>query len=79
MKGLFIYLLVVKLKFKFLFVGGAMIVLSWELFFQIFNTMLYILIPIAIYSAIKKHKENKALMNDRISNLEKKINDLENR
>lgn len=56
-----------------------MITISMELFFQILNMILYILIPVAIYSAIKKHKRNKSLINNRISSLEKKVNDLENR
>ena len=54
-----------------------MIIFTWELLFQIFNTILYILIPIAIYSIIKKYKENRALLNKRIDTLEKKVGDLE--
>ncbi len=50
--------------------------ITYEFFFQILNTILWILIAIAIYGFIKKHKRNKALINSRISNLEKKINDL---
>ena len=54
-----------------------MISISWELLFQIINAILWILIPIAIYRLIKKYKENRALLNKRISTLEKKVNDLE--
>ena len=50
---------------------------AYEFFFQILNTILLILIPIAIYGFIKRHKRNKELINIRISNLEKKVNDLE--
>ncbi|MDO4925255.1 MAG: hypothetical protein Q3980_06290 [Turicibacter sp.] len=51
--------------------------IAYEFFFQILNTILLILIPIAIYGFIKRHKRNKELINIRISNLEKKVNDLE--
>lgn len=53
--------------------------ITYELFFQVLNTILLILIPIALYVFIKMHKRNKELINSRISNLEKKVNDLENR
>ncbi|WP_195939069.1 hypothetical protein [Romboutsia sp. 1001713B170131_170501_G6] len=53
--------------------------ITYELFFQIFNTLIWILIPIAIYRFIKKQKEKKALINNRISNLEKRVNELENK
>ncbi|WP_158540691.1 hypothetical protein [Romboutsia weinsteinii] len=53
--------------------------ITYELFFQVFNTILWILIPIAIYSFIKKHREKKASVNARISSLEKKVCDLESR
>ena len=51
----------------------------YELLFQILNTILYILIPIAIYRIIKNYKENRALLNKRIDALEKKVDDLESR
>lgn len=35
--------------------------------------------PIDIYRFIKKHKINKALINIKINNLEKRVNDLESR
>lgn len=53
--------------------------ITYEFFFQILNTILWILIPISIYGFIKKHKRNKVLINSKINNLEKKVNDLENR
>jgi len=53
--------------------------ISYEFFFQIFNIILWILIPIVIYGFIKKHRKNKELVNSRISNLEKKVNNLESR
>ena len=53
--------------------------IKYEFFFQILNTIIWILIFIAIYRFIKNHKRNKELINRRISNLEKKVNDLENR
>lgn len=56
------------------------ITISLELIFQILNTaILFILIPIAIYSLIKGYKKKRELVNIRISNLEEKINELENR
>ncbi|MCR8743700.1 hypothetical protein [Romboutsia lituseburensis] len=53
--------------------------ITYEFFFQILNTILWILIPIAIYGFIKKHRRNKKLIKNRISNLEKKVNNLESR
>ncbi len=53
--------------------------ITYDFFFQILNTILWILIPVAIYGFIKKHKRTKELTNSRISNLEKKVNNLENR
>jgi len=53
--------------------------ISYEFFFQILNILLYIMIPIAIYGFIKIHRKNKELVNSRISNLEKKVNNLESR
>ena len=52
---------------------------SYELLFQILNTILYILIPITIYRIIKNYKENRALLNKKIDALEKKVDDLESR
>ena len=51
----------------------------YEFLLQILNTILLILIPIALYGFFKRHKRNKELINIRISNLEKKGNDLESR
>lgn len=53
--------------------------ITYEFFFQILNTILCILIPIAIYGFIKKYRRNKELIKSRISNLEEKVNDLESR
>jgi len=53
--------------------------ITYEFFFQILNIILYIMIPIAIYGFIKTHRKNKELVNSRISNLEKKVNNLESR
>jgi hypothetical protein len=55
---------------------------TYELFFQILSTAIWIAIAIIIYSIyrfIKKYIENKTSMHNRISNLENKVNDLENR
>jgi hypothetical protein len=55
---------------------------TYELFFQILNTAIWIAIAIIIYSIyrfIKKYIENKTSIHNRISNLENKVNDLENR
>lgn len=51
--------------------------ITYELFFQIFNTILWILIPIAIYGFIKNHRRSKQLTESRISDLEKKVKDLD--
>ncbi len=50
-----------------------------EFLFKILNTILWMLIPIAMYSIIKRNKKYKKLVNSRISNLEKKVNGLESR
>ena len=47
--------------------------ITLELLFQIFNTLLLMLIPMIIF--VKKNK----LINNKISELEKRINDLENK
>jgi hypothetical protein len=55
---------------------------TYELFFQILNTAIWIAIAIIIYSIyrfIKKYRKNKTSIHNRISNLENKVNDLENR
>lgn len=54
-------------------------VFSVELLFQVLNTLLYILIPIAIYSLIIKFRARKRYMEYRIDALEERINDLEDR
>ncbi|MDB8803218.1 hypothetical protein PN294_13595 [Romboutsia sp. 1001216sp1] len=53
--------------------------ITYEFFFQILNIILWILIPIAIYGFIKNHIRNRKLIKSIISNLEKKVNDLESR
>ena len=53
--------------------------ITYEFFFQVFNALIWILIPIAIYKFIKKYKEKKVLINSKISNLEKRVNELENK
>ena len=56
-----------------------MVSISPELFFQIFNALILILVPvILIFIAIKKFTRSKS-MNNKISELEKRINDLENK
>lgn len=59
--------------------GGGFMAISYEFFFQILNILLWILIAIAIYGFIKTHRKNKELVNSRISNLEKKVDNLESR
>lgn len=54
--------------------------ITYELFFQILNTFLFALIPIIflvipIILVLKKHKST----NSKIEQLEKRINDLENK
>lgn len=49
---------------------------TYELFFQIFNTILIIAIPIAIYKLIKKVISNKRLVNERLTSIEEKIDNL---
>ncbi|EQK46847.1 hypothetical protein C671_1335 [[Clostridium] bifermentans ATCC 19299] len=45
---------------------------TYELFFQIFNTILIIAIPIVIYKLIKKVISNKRLVNERLTSIEEK-------
>lgn len=49
---------------------------TYELFFQIFNTILIITIPILIYKLIKKFVSNRKLINDRLDVIEKKIDNI---
>lgn len=60
--------------------GNRVMSITYELFFQIFNTLILMLIPvililISITIFVKKNK----LTNNKISELEKRINDLENK
>lgn len=50
--------------------------ITYELFFQIFNTILIILIPICIYKLIKNFVSNRKLVDERLTAIEKKIDDL---
>jgi hypothetical protein len=45
-----------------------------ELFFQIFNTILIIAIPVCIYTVIKKLALNRKSIEERITNIENKLN-----
>lgn len=47
--------------------------ITYELFFQVFNTILIIAIPICIYKLIKKLASNRKLVNQRLNVIEKKI------
>lgn len=47
--------------------------------FQILNTAIIIGIPIVIYKVIKSHRLRKTSVDDRISNLENKVKELENK
>lgn len=49
---------------------------TYELFFQIFNTILIIAIPIVIYKLIKKFISDKRLVNERLTSIEEKIDNL---
>lgn len=49
---------------------------TYELFFQIFNTILIIAIPIVIYKLIKKVISDKRLVNERLISIEEKIDNL---
>ena len=49
---------------------------TYELFFQIFNTILIIAIPIVIYKLIKKVISDKRLVNERLKSIEEKIDNL---
>lgn len=50
--------------------------ITYELFFQVFNTILIIAIPICIYKLIKKIVYNRKLVNQRLTVIEKKIDNL---
>lgn len=61
-------------------------VISLELIFQLLNTFLLLCIPIififiliAIFITIKNKKNNSAMINNKISELEQRINKLENK
>lgn len=57
-----------------------MVSISTELFFQIFNILILMLVPvILIFIAIKIFTKRNKSMNIKISELEKRINDLENK
>ena len=49
---------------------------TYELFFQVFNTILIIAIPIVIYKLIKKVISDKRLVNERLTSIEEKIDNL---
>lgn len=49
---------------------------TYELFFQIFNTILIIAIPIVIYKLIKKVISDRRLVNERLTSMEEKIDNL---
>lgn len=50
--------------------------ITYELFFQIFNPILIIAISIYIYKLIKKFVSNKKLVDERLTEIEKKIENL---
>ena len=57
-----------------------MVSISPELFFQIFNTLILMLVPvILIFIAIKIFTKISKSTNNKISELEKRIDDLENK
>ena len=57
-----------------------MVSISTELFFQIFNTLILMLVPvILIFIAIKIFTKISKSTNNKISELEKRIDDLENK
>ena len=57
-----------------------MVSISTELFFQIFNTLILMLVPvILIFIAIKIFTKISKSPNNKISELEKRIDDLENK
>lgn len=49
---------------------------TYELFFQIFNTILIVAIPVLIYKLIKKLVSNIKLINKRLDVIEKKIDNI---
>ena len=57
-----------------------MVSISTELFLQIFNTLILMLVPvILIFIAIKIFTQISKSTNNKISELEKRIDDLENK
>lgn len=50
-----------------------------DIIFQILNAALLIAIPVVIYIVVKNHKTRKTVIDNRISNLEHKVNELENK
>lgn len=53
--------------------------ISYEFFFQIANTILWLLVFVAIYAFIKNHIKKRRLLENKISNLENRVSDLENK
>ena len=50
-----------------------------ELTFQLLNLALIIVIPIFIYKVIKNHTVRRTSINNKISNLENRVKELENK
>lgn len=53
--------------------------ISIEFIFQLINIVLLILIPFLIYSFIKKYKQRKILLENKVFELEDRVNNLENK
>jgi len=50
--------------------------ITYELFFQIFNSILLIVIPICIYKLIRRFVLHRRSVDERLSSIEKKLDNL---
>jgi hypothetical protein len=67
----------IVVEYCIVILGG--VVMSMELVFQLLNIALIIAIPIIIYNVIKRHTVRRTSINNKISNLENRVEELENK
>lgn len=65
--------------YDLIMLGGIFMLRFIEIGFQILNTAILIAIPVVIYKVIKNYTVRRTSIDDRISNLENRVKDLENK
>lgn len=65
--------------YDLIMLGGIFMLRFIEIGFQILNTAILIAIPVVIYKAIKNYTVRRTSIDDRISNLENRVKELENK